>query len=68
MLFGFPLLPVSHNHPLSLPFAWPYDAVTWKPFLLNPQLDASGQDADEYFLTKYGMGPSQVEATRARLK
>jgi predicted DsbA family dithiol-disulfide isomerase len=41
--------------------------VHMQPFELNPTMSAEGADATEYLTAKYGLGPAQFAAARARI-
>ena len=41
--------------------------INWKPFELNPQMPAEGQDRAEHIQQKYGLTPAQGDANRQNL-
>ena len=41
--------------------------IHMQPFELNPAMPAEGADATQYMTAKYGLGPEQLAANRARI-
>lgn len=42
--------------------------IRWRPFELNPQMAAEGEDTAEHIFRKYGATPEQSAATRGHMK
>ena len=43
-------------------------AISWKPFELNPQMPAGGQDVSEHLQMKYGITEQQSRANRDHIR